>query len=298
MFRYALGHNMFQNKESPYNEKEASSIWLSTTRIAYKIANPTHPTDPLFESPINKKEVMDEIQRLTPDKSSGPDGVTNCMLRSGGEKLYTILHKVMATLWELHAHPSEWQKSLMQTIYKGEGIIVKRLTQYTEQHSPLTDNQLCTRSNRQNHDAIYSIIAIIQRNFFAKGEPTYVAFLDFATAFPSVFRQGLLSTMHERNIVGKMWHTLRHRFNIIKIRVLHPKIRQSSEVEILKGLPEGSRLSPTLFGIVVADLIHELQRRFPQEPLHMMATAYGLWLEESCTWMICVWYPQTHKNCR
>jgi len=34
-------------------------------------------------------------------------------------------------------------------------------------------------------------------------------------------------------------------------------------VKILRGLPEGSRLSPTLFGIVVADLIHELQRRFP-----------------------------------
>jgi len=70
--------------------------------------------------------------------------------------------------------------------------------------------------------------------------------------------------MHERNIVGKMWHALLHRFNIVKILVLHPKICQSSEVEILRGLPEGSRLSPTLFGIVVADLIHELQRRFPQ----------------------------------
>jgi len=42
-----------------------------------------------------------------------------------------------------------------------EGIIIKRLAQYTEQHSTLTDNQLGTRSNRQIHDAIYSIIAII-----------------------------------------------------------------------------------------------------------------------------------------
>jgi len=114
-----------------------------------------------------------------------------------------------------------------------EGIIIKRLTQYTEQHSTLTDNQLGTRSNRQIHDAIYSIIAVIQHNLFAKGQPTYVAFLDFATAFPPIFREGLLSTMHERNIVGKMWHALRLRFYIVKIRVLYPKIRHSSEVEIL-----------------------------------------------------------------
>jgi len=154
--------------------------------------------------------------------------------------------------------------SLSSTLAKlFEGIIIKRLAQYTEQHSTLTDNQLGTRSNRQIHDAVYSIIAIIQHNFFAKGQPTYVTFLDFATAFSSVFREGLLSTMHERNIVGKMWHALWLRFNIVKIRILHPKIRQSSEVEILRGLPEGSRLSPTLFGIVVADFIHELQHWFP-----------------------------------
>ena len=74
----------------------------------------------------------------------------------------------------------------------------------------------------------------------------------------------LLSTMHKRNIVGKMWHALRHRFSIVKIRVLHPKVHQSSEMEFLRVLPEGSRLSTTLFGIVMADLIHELECHFPQ----------------------------------
>jgi len=124
----------------------------SSTRL------PTQPNqqNSLFESPIHKKEVMDEMQRLTPHKSPGPDGVTNRMLRSGGEKYDTILHKVIATLWEHQAQPSEWQKLLMQPIYKDgkkpkpdpasyrwihlssalaklfEGIIIKRLTQYTE----------------------------------------------------------------------------------------------------------------------------------------------------------------------
>jgi len=68
---------------------------------------------------LHKKEVMDEMQRITPDKSPGPDAVTNHMLRSGGEKFNTILHEVIAPLWEHQAQPSEWQKSLMQPIYKG-----------------------------------------------------------------------------------------------------------------------------------------------------------------------------------
>jgi len=98
--QYALGHHMFRHKESPFNEKEALSTKSSATRIAREIANPTHPINPLFESPIHKKEVMDEMQRLTSDRSPGPDGVTNRMLRAGGERFNTILHEVIATLWE------------------------------------------------------------------------------------------------------------------------------------------------------------------------------------------------------
>jgi hypothetical protein len=93
--------------------------------------------------------------------------------------------------------------------------------------------------------------------------PTYVAFLDYSTAFPSVFRVKLLSLLQRFNIVGKMWKHLRARFHTVEVRVLHPQIPPSWWVKILRGLPEGSRLSPSLFRILVADLIQQLQIRFP-----------------------------------
>jgi len=60
-----------------------------------------------------------------------------------------------------------------------------------------------------------------------------------------------------------MWKHLRERFQVVKVRVLHPRISKISSVSILRGVPEGSRLSPTLFGIFVADLIHELKEKIP-----------------------------------
>jgi len=42
-----------------------------------------------------------------------------------------------------------------------------------------------------------------------------------------------------------------------------PRIPKSSRVDILRGVLEENRLSPTLFRIFVADLIHELKLQFP-----------------------------------
>jgi len=128
-----------------------------------------------------------------------------------------------------------------------EGILISRLTKFTETHSTLTENQLGTRSGRQVHDAIYCLLFIIKYNISQKGLATYVAFCDFSTAFPSIHQGKLLSLLCKGNIVGRMWKRLRERFHIVKVRVLHPRIPKSSSVDILRGVPEGSSLSPTLF---------------------------------------------------
>ena len=116
-----------------------------------------------------------------------------------------------------------------------EGMLISRLTKFTEIHNTLTENQLGTRPGRQSHDVIYCLTSLIQYNISQRGLAIYVAFCDFSTAFPS----------------------------ILKVRVLLPRIPTTSSVNILRGVPEGSRLSPTLFGIFVADLIHGLRAPFP-----------------------------------
>jgi len=91
-----------------------------------------------------------------------------------------------------------------------------------------------------------------------------VAFVDYSTAYPSVHRDGLSSTLLKNDIQSNMWYHLRARFDKIKLQVLHPGISARHTVDIPRGLPDGSRLSPTLFGIFVADLVHELRTKFPQ----------------------------------
>ena len=65
-----------------------------------------------------------------------------------------------------------------------EGLLISRLTTHTELLNTLTHNQLGTKPDTQTHDAIYSLFAIIQHNIYTLGKPTYVAFIDYSTAYP------------------------------------------------------------------------------------------------------------------
>ena len=47
------------------------------------------------------------------------------------------------------------------------------------------------------------------------------------------------------------------------MRVKHTLVDQNDKVDILRGLPEGRRLTPTLLDICVAELILELRVKFP-----------------------------------
>ena len=209
------------------------------------------------------------------------------MLQAVGSKFQELIYEMFSTLWTHDMQPTAWQMSLMQPIYKDgnkskadpasyrgiylssalaklfEGILISRLTKFTEAHSALTENQLGTRPSRQIHDAIYCLLSIIQYIKPQEGLATYVAFCDFSTAFPSIHRGNLLSLLCKENIVWRMWKHVGERFQVVKVRVLHPRIPERTSVDILRGVPEGNRLSPTLFGIFVADLIHELKAQFP-----------------------------------
>ena len=87
--------------------------------------------------------------------------------------------------------------------------------------------------------------------------------------------------LKDSGITWKMWDLLKENSRKMRIRVLHPSIKADSEVNVLRGLPEGSRLSPILFAVFAADLIRDLQLQFPEIT---MPTATAL------TWMGTIFY--------
>jgi hypothetical protein len=155
----------------------------------------------------------------------------------------------------------------MNTITKlFEGLIESRLTPFTELHNTFTSAQQALPSKalgRQTHDAIYALMAAIQQRKQVSDMPTYCCFIDFSTAYPSVHKERLALLLQKHAITGKILNLLQENSRRVRIRFLISLISEDDEVEILRGLAEGTRLSPTLFGIFAAELIRELQTEIP-----------------------------------
>ena len=61
----------------------------------------------------------------------------------------------------------------------------------------------------------------------------------------------------------RVWRLLTSTYHLVQVRVLHPLLGPNRFTPIQRGLPEGSRLSPILFGIFMSELLRQLEKDFP-----------------------------------
>ena len=141
--------------------------------------------------------------------------------------------------------------------------LLDALSRHVSQHNLLTPSQGACLGGRQPFDTVYTFLSYIQHRHEHLRQPTYVFFGDISLAFPSVFREQLLLRLHSYGIPNDIWQHLRALHHSIRIRVLHGHNAPTSYLNILKGLTEGGRLCPLLWGLYIADLVTTLQRSFP-----------------------------------
>jgi len=225
-YRFALGHHLFKHKLSPYDEKEAklissrhtsvqaqaSSDYTATPNLA-PIPSSCYPS-PYLNSPPRSRNCFQtsllallespigcyKLETLNFSRysyySSMAYGNPTCNLPIGKSPSCNPFTKAMT---KDKTDPASYRgKYLKDTLAKlFEGLLLARLnfTTHTELDNTLTSHQLGTKPCTQTHDAICSLISTIQYNKYALQKPTYVAFVDYSTAYPSMHRDKLSSIL-------------------------------------------------------------------------------------------------------
>ena len=70
---------------------------------------------------LTEEEIMDIVENLEEGKATGPDGISNEMIKGGGKSLINSVMRMMKIVYKTEEIPAEWSTAYIKNIYKGKG---------------------------------------------------------------------------------------------------------------------------------------------------------------------------------
>jgi len=252
---------------------------------------------------LNRQIEVDEIKRvikgLKTNKSSGPDLISNEMIKSLNEKGIQVIQKLYNHCLESGAYP--WHESIITPLHKSgdrhdpdkyraiavssclgktfSTVLLNRMLEFRKENCPDTAAQLGFCKGAQTNDHILTLKTIIDKYRSQKPGKLLACFVDLRKAFDSVCRTALLYKLTKLGIRGNFFSVLE---NMYKNSVARIKLsgKMSELFEILIGTEQGHPLSPELFKVFIHDLSHELDKVINCPYLSATKISHLLWADD------------------
>jgi Reverse transcriptase (RNA-dependent DNA polymerase) len=225
---------------------------------------------PLF----TMNDIREATGSLKLGKAAGVDGLPGEFYKLGGESIIRVLTKLFNILLDSDI-PDQWNEALIVPVYKNKGAdndianyrpialtcVVRRLfekafSRHLEAAAiQLSDFQGGFRHKRSTLDSVFCLHEVMLEH------PDMVSvFLDLKAAYDLVDRRVLFIQLRKMKLSSEVIKVLEKLFNNNKSYLI-VKGRKSEPIYNLRGLLQGSSLSPLLFNLFINELIQELDHR-------------------------------------
>jgi hypothetical protein len=143
-------------------------------------------------------EVEMAIEKLKRYKSPGTDQIPAELIKAGGSKIFSEIHKLINSVWSKEELPDQWKESIIASIYKKgdktdssncrdisflstaykvlSNFFLSRLTPYAEEI--IWDHQCGFQCDRSATDYIFCIHQILEKRW-EYDEVVHQLFVDF-----------------------------------------------------------------------------------------------------------------------
>ena len=241
------------------------------------IADATYPQEVPFERQITIRQIREAINNLAPDKTPGPDEITNRVLKNALPIIEHHLKALMQASLNLGHFPRTFKQTITVVLRKPnkpdytkvkayrpvalectlgkvmESIISEIISYLTETHELLPAQHFGGRPGRSAEDAMIILSESIYKTW--KEKKVYTAmFMDVAGAFNNVHHKRLIHNLRQR----RMPETISRWINSFlqgRSTQLQFNGTRSESMATPAGEPQGSPLSPLLYMYYNADLL-------------------------------------------
>ena len=229
---------------------------------------------PAFNDLLTFDELERAIRHLR-STAAGPDSIHNEMLKNLSVRSLNGLLTFYNHIWTSREFPAAWAEAVVVPILKQdkdgtdplhyrpialtscvcklmERMVNQRLVWFLENTGFFSSAQCGFRRNRCTTDHLVSLDTAVRQSFASK-QHTFAVLSDIEKAYDTAWRHAILRKLRSAEIRGNMGYFLA---NFIKDRTFRVKVGMSLSDSFVQesGVPQGSVLSVTLFGVLINDM--------------------------------------------
>lgn len=256
------------SKEDWVNHHKAQHNQLQTSNTVIP------ETDNKEKIDIPMKKLRESVTRLKNRKTPGPDGITNEMIKYGGDSICKQLHMLFNKILECGRVPLEWKNSTTVPIYKKgdrkdldnyRGITLLNTTMklftsimrdWLQDCIEIAEEQQGFRNNRGTTDAIF-MIRQIREKAIEYCRPAFICFIDLTKAFDRIKKQDVIDILGEEQVNTQVIRVIRDMYENTTTRIRTTE-GMTEDIMIGEGIRQGDSISPLLFNLIMDRIIKDV----------------------------------------